>query len=95
VSECESDLALTLYCLFYIFLHYVFLDFSIDYSLDPEYAWIRWIFHRSLNEVPHSLAFFSVDSLPNCRYPFVLSLCLSVDKAVAQVYFAEALGLSS
>ena len=48
-----------------------------------------------LNQIPHSFAFLSIAPLLDCRYPFVLSFGLGVDKAVTEMDFTKSFGLFS
>jgi hypothetical protein len=93
VSQSETYLALSLYCLFYIFLHDIFLDLSVDNALYPKHTGIRRIFYRTLDEIPHSFTFFPVALLPDCCDPFVLPFSLGINKAVTQMNLPKALGL--
>ena len=51
------------------------------------------ILYCALDEIPHLLAFFSIDSLLNVPHLIVLLLCLCVNEIVSQVYLPEPFGL--
>jgi len=53
------------------------------------------ILYCALDEIPHSLAFFSIDSLLDVPHAIVLLLCLCVNETVSQVYLPEPFGLFS
>ncbi len=95
MSEGEADLAFTLDSLLNIFLHCIVFNLSVYDPLHPQHTCIGRIFHSTLNKILHPFAFLSIAPLLDCRYPFVLSFGLGVDKAVTEVDFMETFGLFS
>ncbi len=87
------NLAFGLNSLLDIFLHYIVLDLTIHNPLHPEHTRIGGIFYSTLNKIPHPFAFLSIAPMLDCRYLFVLSFGLGVDKAVTEVDFTETFGL--
>ncbi len=89
------NLAFALNSLLDIFLHYIVLDLTIHDPFHPEHARIGGIFYSTLNKIPNPFAFLLIAPLLDCRYPFVLSFGLGVNKAVTEVDFMETFGLFS
>ena len=63
--------------------------FAIEDPLNLQHARAVRILYCVLNEIPHSLAFFSIDSLLDVPHSIVLLLCLCVNETVSQMYLPE------
>lgn len=78
-----------------MFLDGVFFDFTTKDSLNLQNTRVVRILNCALDEIPHSLAFFSIDSLLDYPNTTVLLLRLCVNETVSQVYLSESFSLLS
>ncbi len=67
----------------------IFFGFAIQDPLNLQHARAMRILYCALDEIPHSLAFFSIYSLLDVPHAIVLLLCLCVDETVTQMYLPE------
>ncbi len=92
-AQKKSDFAFPLNCILQVFLDGVFFGFTTEDLLNLQYTQVVRIPNGALDEIPHLLALFSIDSLLDVPHMIVLLLGLSVNETVLQVYLPESFSL--
>ncbi len=95
MSQGKSDFTFPLNCILHILLDGLFFGFSTEYLLNLQHTWAVRILNCALDEIPHLLAFFLIDSLFDVPHTIVLLLGLCLNETVSQVNLPEPFSLLS
>ncbi len=93
MSQGKSDVAFPLNRILHVFLGGVFFGVTSEDSLNLQHTWVVRILNCALDEIPHSLAFFPIDSLLDVPHTIMLLFGLCVNETVSQVYLPESFSL--
>jgi len=79
----------------HVFLDGVLFGFATKNSLNLQHTHVVRILNRTLDEIPHLLAFFLIDSLLDVPHTIVLLLGLCLNETVSRVYLPGSFSLFS